>query len=86
MTARCGNGATAPGSKPVACTHLVGPGDPHELRRDGRADRRLVGAPVARDEREHEGAVADEDERLDDLRQLAADRLRGVACGRRSVR
>ena len=47
---------------------LVGAGDAHELSRDRGADRRLVGAPVAGHEREDEGTVADEHERLDDLR------------------
>ena len=46
----------------------------------------LVGAAVARDEREHVLAVADEDERLDDLLEPAADRARGVLGGRRPLR
>src|SRR5205823_5927609 len=40
--------------------HLVGPGDARLLRADRRGDLLLVGAPVARHEREHIGAVADE--------------------------
>ena len=41
--------------------HLFGPGDAHELRRDGCADRVFVGAPVTRHECEHERPIANED-------------------------
>ena len=86
VTARRGNGATAPGSKPVAWTTSSGPGDPHEPGRDRRADLGLVGAPVAGNEREHEGAVAHEDERLDDLGEIAAHRAGRIARRRCAVR
>ena len=70
----------------VASTHLRRPSRPApSARRPRRATFALVGAAVARDEREHVRAVADEDERLDDLRELAADRARRVARGRRAL-
>ena len=83
VTARCGNGATPPGSKPVACTTSSGRAIRDLGRRDGGRDRGLVRAAVAGNEREHEGAVADEDERLHDLGELAADRGGGVLRRRR---
>ena len=75
-----------PGLEAGCMDDLLGPGDAHELGGDRRADGRLVGAPVARDEREHEGAVAHEHERLHDLGQIAADRPGGVARRGRAVR
>ena len=86
VIARCGNGATPPGSKPVACTTSFAVRNPDLPCSEHRSDRLLVGPPVARDEREHVGAVADEHERLDDLAQLAADRLGRRARGRGAVR
>ena len=87
---RCGNGATPPGSNPVACTTSSGlatrtSAAPSGGRTASSSARRSPGH-----ERQHVGAVADEDERLDDLRQLAADRLRcrpaRWACLRRTPR
>ena len=74
-TARCGNGATPPGSKPVARTTSSGVATRTSAAPSARRDRALVGAAVAGDEREDVRAVADEHERLDDLGELAADRL-----------
>ena len=65
---------------------LLGAGDPRALLPAARRDLLGVGAPVAGHEREHRAAVADEDERLDDLRELAAGRLRRVLRGRRALR
>ena len=45
-------------------------------RPDLRGDRRAVAPPVPRDEREHRPAVGDEHERLHDLPELAAHRVR----------
>jgi len=61
---RCGNGATPPGSKPVARTtsSLSRPAPP-TARRIAAANARSS-ARGRRDEREHERTVADEDERL----------------------
>ena len=58
-----------------AC-HLASPRAARATRpRCARRTRDLarVGAPVAGHEREHRPAVADDDERLDDLREVAAD-------------
>ena len=86
-TCSSGNGATAPG---VEARRLA---RPRRRRRSARLARRRraaifarVGAAVARDQREHLAAVAVEDERLDDLAELAADGVRGVRRGRRSLR
>ena len=84
--ARSANGETPPGAKPVASSTCAAAGD-LRLRGAGHAgDLRRVGAAVARDEHEHGAAVAVEDERLDDLAQLAADRRGGVLGGRRARR
>ena len=64
---------------------LVRLGDPHLLRPDRRGDRRLVGTTVTGHEREQVRTVADEDERLDDLCQLATDCLRRPARRRRPL-
>ena len=48
--------------------HLIRLGDAHELGGNGGGDRGLVGAAVARDEREDERAITNEDKRLHDLR------------------
>ena len=48
-------------------------------------DLQRVRPPVAGHEREHVGPVADEDERLDDLLEPAADRPRRRLRGRRPV-
>ena len=75
VTARCGNGATPPGSKPVACTTSSAVARRgRRVRRPPRAIAASSARAVAGDEREHVGAVADEHERLDDLGELAADR------------
>ena len=75
-----------PARSPVAATTSSG----HAIARVAAPRRRprssRVGAPVARHEREHRAPVADEDERLDDLRRLAADRVRGRGGGRRARR
>ena len=47
----------------------------HLRRAGGDRDLRRVGAPVAGHERQHRPVVADEDERLHDLVEIAADRL-----------
>ena len=67
------------------CDDLVRPRDARVARAGGRRDLRRVRAPVAGNEREHRPAVADEDERLDDLRGLAADRVRRRRGRRRAV-
>ena len=51
-----------------------------------RGDLLGVGAPVARHEHEDRAAVAVEDQRLDDLAELAADGAGGVLRGRRALR
>ena len=81
-----GNGATAPGSKPVAATTSSGFATRAYARPGGGGDLLRVRAPVARDEREHRQLVADEHERLHDLRALAADRLGRRGRGRRALR
>ena len=50
---RSGNGATAPGSNPVAAKTSSGRATRAPRAPDGGGDLRLVGPPVARDEREH---------------------------------
>ena len=65
---------------------LLGPRDARERGARRAGDLLGVGAPVARDHRDHRPAVADEDERLDDLAELAADRARRRLRGRRPVR
>ena len=78
-TAGAGTARRAPGSKPVARSTSSAPA----IRANGAAGRGGdllgVGAPVARDEHEHRAPVAVEDERLDDLAELAADGAGGVA-------
>ena len=54
---------------------LFGPRDAPPDASGGRRDLALVRPPVAGDERQRRTAVADEDERLDDLRESAADGL-----------
>ena len=76
----------ATGLEPGRVHDLVGRATRTSSRRPHARDRCLVGATVAGHEREHVGAVADEHERLDDLAELAADRRRGVARGRRARR
>ena len=85
-TPGAGNGATPPGSKPVAATDLVRPRDSCVPGSGGRGDLGLVGPAVAGDEHERRAAVADEDEGLDDLRARGSDCLGGGARGRRSLR
>lgn len=58
--------------------------DTYELGADCFRDQRFVGSPVSGNERDDERAVADHDERLHNLRELAADGLRRVARCRRS--
>jgi hypothetical protein len=57
--------------------HLLRPRDVRLLRLDRGRDLGRVGAPVARDERDDGAPVAEQQQRLDDLRRLAADRLGG---------
>ena len=81
VDSRSGNGATRAGLEAGRARDLVGAGDPRRrscLRPAAIFAR--VGAPVARDEREHRAAVADEDERLDDLAELAADGAAAASC------
>ena len=80
---RSGNGATAPGSKPVASSTSSRRGDAGLVRSrpPRRSSPRRRGGRPGRARRR--SAVADEDERLDDLAELAADRLRRVLGGRR---
>ena len=70
-----GNGATPPGSNPVAASDLARASrrarSPRPSRRRA-SPRRRGGRPARARSRP---AVADEDERLDDLRRLAADRV-----------
>jgi hypothetical protein len=68
------------------CDDLVRPGDPRVAGAHHRSDLCRVRAPVAGNEREHRAAVADEDDRLDDLRCLAPDCACGRARGRRAAR
>ena len=82
---RGGNGATAPGSKPVASTTSFAFATRTSRAPTAAATLRCVGAAVAGDQREHVLAVADEDERLDDLLEPAADGARGVLGGRRPL-
>ena len=70
-----GTGRPLRDRKPVASRTLVAAGDPRELAAGGAGDLLGVGAPVARHERQDLAAVAVEDQRLDDLAELAADRL-----------
>ena len=60
--------------------------DARRERADRARDLLRVAAPVARDERDDGVVVADEDERLHDLVELAADCGGGVGGGRRAVR
>ena len=63
---------------------LVGLGDARGRAARRERDLRRVRAAVARHEREHRLAVADEHERLHDLAERAAGRARGVLRGRRT--
>ncbi len=81
-TAVSGNGATEPGSNPVAATTSAGVGDPRPPGRDGARHLARIPAAVAGDEREHGTALGDEDERLDDAARRAPDRVGGVLRGR----
>ena len=79
-----GNGATPPGSKPVASSTSSGARHLRLACPDGRGDLARVRPPVARDEHDDGQPVGEEDERLDDLGGLAAHRLRGVLGRRRA--
>jgi hypothetical protein len=66
--------------------YLFGAGDAGE-RAIGRAGDLLgIGAPVSGNKHEHGAAAALEEERLDDLAELATNRPGGVLRGRRSFR
>ena len=83
-SAGSGNGATAPGAKPVAATTSGGRRHARIGSTGGGADLRRVGPPVAGDERDHGPAVAHEHERLHDLLERAADRVGRRLRGRRA--
>ena len=77
-TCSCGKGDTAPGSKPVAADHLLGPGQARAPCTCRAGDAAWVDTPVAGDERQHRCAVTDEHERLHDLAERATDRVGGI--------
>jgi hypothetical protein len=66
--------------------HLLGACDSSLRTACSGGDLGPVGATVAGNEDENRPAVAVEDERLDDLCEVAADCFRGVLGGRRPVR
>ena len=68
-----GNGATAPGAKPVSAATSFGLAIRASACARGARDLLQVAAAVAGDERENGLSVADDDERLDDLAELAPD-------------
>src|SRR5579884_2656369 len=71
--------------EPGRRAHLLESGCSRVARAGGYGDLPGVGALVARHENEHRPPVADEDERLDDLRGRAADGTRGCGSRRRPV-
>ena len=81
-----GNGATAPGAKPVAATTSSGLATRAVPRPDRPGDLLAVGPAVARDQRDDGAAVADEDQGLDDLGRVDAGRLRGCLGSGRALR
>ena len=83
-TSGSGNGATAPGPEAGCELDLVGLGDARGRAARRERDLRRVRAAVARHEREHRLAFADEHERLHDLGERAAGSARGVLRGRRT--
>ena len=75
-TSGAGNGATRARLEARRRDDLAGAATRALLGAGGGRDLRRVGPPVAGHEREHAATVADEEERLDDLPEVAADRLR----------
>ena len=73
------------GSESRRMLDLLGTRGARAPRLRGARDELLVGAPVARDERQHVRAVAHEDERLDDLPERASDRPRRISRRRRPL-
>jgi hypothetical protein len=78
VNARKREGRHCAGSEARRLDHLLGVCDLRRPAPGGRGDLRAIGAPVARNEDDDRTPVAVEDERLDDLAQLAADGARGV--------
>ena len=70
-----GNGPTAPGGTPVAAMTSGGRATRTSVAPAATADLGRIGAPVAGHERQHRPVLGDEDERLHDLVEIAADRL-----------
>jgi hypothetical protein len=62
-----------------------GAGDPGEWASCRLRDLRGVGASVAGNQHDHRAPAAVEDERLDDLPEVASDDTRGGVGGRRSL-
>ena len=73
-----GNGATAPGAEAGRVLDLLRLRDARRRRVDCPRDLGGVAAPIARHERDDRPLVADEDERLHDLAEVAADGVGGV--------
>ena len=80
-----GNGATAPGEKPVASSTSCAFATRAAARIDGARDLRGIATSIAGHEREDWAFVADEHERLHDLPELATDGVGGVLRGRCAV-
>ena len=82
-TAGSGNGATAPGAKPVARSTSSAFAMRAFSAPTSARDLLRVASPVSGNQRDDRLAVADEDERLHDLVELAADGGGGLGGGRR---
>jgi hypothetical protein len=66
--------------------YFVGRGDPRLPAACCMPHFRDIGPPVARRQNDHETGIAGEDDRFDDLAELATDRTSGVNGGRRALR
>ena len=84
-TCGSGNGRDGPCDEARRLLDLGGRRDLGLGRTRGTGDLRRVRPAVARDQRDDPAAAAVEDERLDDLAELAADGACCVVCGRRSL-
>ena len=80
-----GKGATAPGAKPVTSSTSCACATLAALASTARRDLVRVATPIAGHQRDDRLLVTDEDERLHDLAELAADRVGSSLRGRRAV-
>ena len=76
-----------PAGLEAGCSHdFLGASEAHLRSAHGVRDPDFVGAPVARDQDDDVRVVAHHDHRLDDLAQLATERIGGSTRRRRAVR